>query len=75
MVESPDFGLTVLALCAWRIAYPFADSSDDSPNFILTLLPLPLLVAQWGLLLSVFYQSVKDCTHVVLHIVCERPFF
>ncbi len=75
VVESPDFGLTVLALCAWRLAYPFAESSDDdSPNVIVTLLPLPLLIAQWGLIVSVFYQSVKDCTHVVLHIGCEHPF-
>lgn len=62
VVESPDFGLIVLALCAPRIARKPFDftSSDDGPQFVLALLPLPLLVAQWGLLLSVFYQSIKD---------------
>ena len=68
VVESPDFGLIVLALCAPRIARaPFDfSSSDDGPHLVLALLPLPLLVAQWGLLLTVFYQSIKDCT--TLHI-------
>ena len=67
VVESPDFGLIVLALCAPRIMrVPFDSSSDDRPIFVLAMLPLPLLVAQWGLLLSVFYQSIKDCT--TLHI-------
>jgi hypothetical protein len=64
----------VLALCAPRIARKPFDftSSDDGPQFVLALLPLPLLVAQWGLLLSVFYQSIKDCT--TLHISYMHSF-
>jgi hypothetical protein len=59
-VESPDFGLTVLALCAPSVAY-YIDGKIGEPHMILALLPFPLLLAQWGMLLTVFYQSIEDC--------------
>lgn len=67
VVVSPDFGLTVLALCAPSIAY-FVDGEDGQPHMILALLPFPLLMAQWGMLLTVFYQSIEDCKF-------RNPFF
>jgi hypothetical protein len=40
----------------------FVDGEDGQPHIILALLPFPLLMAQWGMLLTVFYQSIEDCT-------------
>ena len=74
VMTSPDFGLAVLGLCGPRIAfYPKclqcfcsgegtpSDDEEGKPPIILTLLPIPLFFAQWGLLWSVFAQSVQDC--------------
>jgi hypothetical protein len=74
VMTSPDFGLAVLGLCGPKIAfYPKclqcfcsgegapSDDEEGKPPIILTLLPFPLFIAQWGLLWSVFTQSVQDC--------------
>ena len=38
-----------------------SDEDEGKPPILLTLLPWFLFLAQWGLLWSVFAQSVQDC--------------
>jgi hypothetical protein len=67
--SSPDFGLAVLGICAPGIAYyPWDDAKDKDgrPPITFALLPWILFFAQWGLLLSVFSQSVADCKETLL---------
>lgn len=60
---SPDFGLAVLGRCAPEILYwPWYSEEEkvDRAPFTFCLLPFLLFFAQWGLLVAVFTQSIRD---------------
>jgi hypothetical protein len=48
---------------------------EGRPPIILALLPWLLLCAQWGLVWSVFWQSVQDCKCCqIIHHAMTTPF-
>jgi len=61
VLSSPDFGLAVLGFVAPRIAsYKIWNPVEGSVPFPLAFLPWFLFLSQWGLLLAVFIQSIKE---------------
>jgi hypothetical protein len=73
VLSSPDFGLAVLGFVAPRIAsYKIWSPAPGTVPFPLAFLPWFLFLSQWGLLLAVFIQSIKECKG---HQIKHRSFF